>query len=134
MFHPTIKNIIIFLLIIVVSIIVIFFSRPEEQSIPIFAEKIQQEIDIFDNYGDDIFKEFALGEFFTKRGEFDKAIEHYNNVYFNYPDFHKGYIKWRAYQNIKQIERVLKIIEEEGDNFNSDTDILIEDYFREIKR
>jgi hypothetical protein len=134
MFHPTIKSIVIILFIIVISIYVIFFSRPEEQTQPIFAEKIQYELDVFEEAENAIFKEFSLGEYFTKIGEFEKAHHHFHNVYHNYPNFPKGYIKWRALQNMKQIEKIQEIIDEGEFELYDDTDALIEEHFRNLRK
>lgn len=134
MLHPTIKKLVFILFIISVSIFVIFFTRTEEQSLPVFAENIQNHLEVFGDYDNAIFREFNLGEYYTKIGEFDKALMHYNNVYRNYPNFPKGYIKLEALLRMKQIEEVLQIIAEQEDQHFADTDVVIRQYFSDIRK
>lgn len=132
MIHPKIKILIIILFIVVACIYVIFFTKNDEQLSGAYAEKIKNELKVIKNPEEAIYRDFNLGEYYTKIGDFKNAKIHYTNVYRNYPEVAKSYLKWRALQNLKQIERIEKQLADETSN-KSDTEVILKEYFKKNK-
>ncbi|HOK39820.1 MAG TPA: hypothetical protein PLD27_02095 [bacterium] len=132
MFHPTIKIIVIVLLFFAAGLYVIFFTKTDEQIPWRFADKKKNELKITDDKNEAIFKEYNLGDYYVKIGKFYEAMQCYHNVYYKYPEVQKGYLKWRALQNIKLLEKIFEL-QKKKEEAISDTQTIIKKYFSHIK-